>query len=75
MKELKREETIRMYLTFNLKEILREAKQDYINSARVDITEMEGMIRYAKATGDITDETYTRIYKLLRAIRVKYKIY
>lgn len=75
MKELKRKEKVKRYLTFNLKQILEEAKMGYKNCAKADIQEMEGMILYAKNLDDITEETYEKIHKLLRTIQKKYEIY
>lgn len=70
-----REWFVRKWIINDLTEAIKCAKKGYIDCARDYTEQLTGILHYTKTVGDISEETDNKIYKLIRILRMKYKLY
>lgn len=71
-----REKLARYYIEEDLKMLLRYAKNgSYGACLRFNdfYTSLSGKLSYMRTVGDISDEAYSRVYRLVDIIRLRYE--
>lgn len=66
---------VRYWIKEKLVSALRCAKKGNKCCAYMDLQSLRGMLQYMSTVGDISDETYEKVYRLTSIIELKYDVF